>query len=226
MEDDEAIDHAGLDRPLRLFAKDRDVVHAGGPGHHPLRSGHQPDHTARRLEIGPQKRHREAEARDRLSLGGRPEGRDLVADRLLGHAAELRAVIEVPQVENVEMHCARGRPWAKSGASIRKRTRIAMPLEIVTVPCLKDNYAFLAHDAATGATAVVIPTVPTYTCSIAVHQLSDFSDAAAFTAIVGVGGGVQAITGLSVNQQYYGYARCGAPAAKYQNYGIFRFVTR
>ncbi|WP_413873255.1 hydroxyacylglutathione hydrolase [Albidovulum sp.] len=30
-----------------------------------------------------------------------------------------------------------------------------MPLEIVTVPCLKDNYAFLAHDAATGATAVV-----------------------------------------------------------------------
>ena len=30
-----------------------------------------------------------------------------------------------------------------------------MPLEIVTVPCLTDNYAFLAHDAATGATAVV-----------------------------------------------------------------------
>ncbi|WP_347312715.1 hydroxyacylglutathione hydrolase [Defluviimonas sp. SAOS-178_SWC] len=30
-----------------------------------------------------------------------------------------------------------------------------MPLDIVTVPCLKDNYAFLAHDVATGATAVV-----------------------------------------------------------------------
>lgn len=30
-----------------------------------------------------------------------------------------------------------------------------MPLELVTVPCLKDNYAFLAHDAATGATAVI-----------------------------------------------------------------------
>jgi hydroxyacylglutathione hydrolase len=30
-----------------------------------------------------------------------------------------------------------------------------MPLEIVTVPCLSDNYAFLAHDAATGATAVI-----------------------------------------------------------------------
>jgi hydroxyacylglutathione hydrolase len=30
-----------------------------------------------------------------------------------------------------------------------------MPLEIVTVPCLKDNYAYLLHDEATGATAVV-----------------------------------------------------------------------
>jgi len=30
-----------------------------------------------------------------------------------------------------------------------------MPLEIVTIPCLSDNYAYLAHDAATGATAVV-----------------------------------------------------------------------
>jgi hydroxyacylglutathione hydrolase len=30
-----------------------------------------------------------------------------------------------------------------------------MPLEIVTVPSLADNYAFLLHDAASGATAVV-----------------------------------------------------------------------
>lgn len=30
-----------------------------------------------------------------------------------------------------------------------------MPLTIVTVPCLQDNYAFLLHDAASGATAVV-----------------------------------------------------------------------
>lgn len=30
-----------------------------------------------------------------------------------------------------------------------------MPLEIVTIPCLADNYAFLAHDAASGETAVV-----------------------------------------------------------------------
>lgn len=35
-----------------------------------------------------------------------------------------------------------------------------MPLQIVTVPCLKDNYAYLAHDPATGATAVI--DVPDY----------------------------------------------------------------
>jgi hydroxyacylglutathione hydrolase len=30
-----------------------------------------------------------------------------------------------------------------------------MPLEIITVPCRQDNYAFLIHDDATGATALV-----------------------------------------------------------------------
>ncbi len=30
-----------------------------------------------------------------------------------------------------------------------------MPLEIVTIPCLKDNYAFLVHDPDTGTTALV-----------------------------------------------------------------------
>ncbi|MBN2907759.1 MAG: hydroxyacylglutathione hydrolase [Rhodobacteraceae bacterium] len=30
-----------------------------------------------------------------------------------------------------------------------------MPLEIVTVPCLSDNYAYLLHDPATGTTALV-----------------------------------------------------------------------
>jgi hydroxyacylglutathione hydrolase len=30
-----------------------------------------------------------------------------------------------------------------------------MPLELVTIPCLSDNYAFLIHDAETGETAVV-----------------------------------------------------------------------
>ncbi|WP_028094571.1 hydroxyacylglutathione hydrolase [Pseudodonghicola xiamenensis] len=30
-----------------------------------------------------------------------------------------------------------------------------MPLEILTIPCLSDNYAFLAHDATTGETALI-----------------------------------------------------------------------
>ncbi len=30
-----------------------------------------------------------------------------------------------------------------------------MPLDLVTVPCLSDNYAYLIHDAATGATACI-----------------------------------------------------------------------
>ena len=30
-----------------------------------------------------------------------------------------------------------------------------MPFELRTVPCLSDNYAFLAHDPATGATALI-----------------------------------------------------------------------
>ena len=30
-----------------------------------------------------------------------------------------------------------------------------MPLDLVTIPCLSDNYAFLIHDSASGATAVI-----------------------------------------------------------------------
>ena len=30
-----------------------------------------------------------------------------------------------------------------------------MPLEILTIPCLQDNYAFLAHDTASGTTALI-----------------------------------------------------------------------
>lgn len=45
-----------------------------------------------------------------------------------------------------------------------------MPLEIVTVPCLKDNYAFLANDAATGATAVIdVPEAAPILNALAAH---------------------------------------------------------
>jgi hydroxyacylglutathione hydrolase len=32
---------------------------------------------------------------------------------------------------------------------------MTMPLELVTIPCLADNYAYLVHDAASGQTAVI-----------------------------------------------------------------------
>ncbi|GHF66501.1 hydroxyacylglutathione hydrolase [Seohaeicola zhoushanensis] len=35
-----------------------------------------------------------------------------------------------------------------------------MPLEILTIPCLSDNYAFLAHDAASGETALIDASEP------------------------------------------------------------------
>ncbi|MFV0490944.1 MAG: hydroxyacylglutathione hydrolase [Pseudorhodobacter sp.] len=36
-----------------------------------------------------------------------------------------------------------------------------MPLDLVTIPCLEDNYAFLIHDMETGATAVIdVPEAP------------------------------------------------------------------
>ena len=36
-----------------------------------------------------------------------------------------------------------------------------MPLEIITIPCLQDNYAYLAHDRVSGATAIIdIPEAP------------------------------------------------------------------
>jgi len=40
-------------------------------------------------------------------------------------------------------------------ASIDQKERMPMPLEIITVPCLSDNYAFLARDEATGRVALI-----------------------------------------------------------------------
>ncbi|MFN4154922.1 MAG: hydroxyacylglutathione hydrolase [Paracoccaceae bacterium] len=47
-----------------------------------------------------------------------------------------------------------------------------MPLDLVTIPCLKDNYAFLIHDSATGATAVV--DVPDAAPILAALQIRDW----------------------------------------------------
>ena len=43
-----------------------------------------------------------------------------------------------------------------------------MPLELVTVPCLKDNYAFLLHDPVSRTTAVVdVPEAPPIRAALA-----------------------------------------------------------
>ena len=43
----------------------------------------------------------------------------------------------------------------QTGHSILRNGPKTMPLELVTIPCLSDNYAYLLHDAESGATAVV-----------------------------------------------------------------------
>lgn len=51
-----------------------------------------------------------------------------------------------------------------------------MPLELVTIPCLADNYAYLIHDAETGQTAVIdVPEPGPILAALEAHQwrLSD-----------------------------------------------------
>lgn len=51
-----------------------------------------------------------------------------------------------------------------------------MPLELVTVPCLADNYAYLVHDRESGETAVIdVPEVGPILAALSAHQwqLSD-----------------------------------------------------
>ena len=46
-----------------------------------------------------------------------------------------------------------------------------MPLELVTVPCLTDNYAYLIHDAETGQTAVIdVPEPGPILAALEAHQ--------------------------------------------------------
>jgi hydroxyacylglutathione hydrolase len=46
-----------------------------------------------------------------------------------------------------------------------------MPLELVTVPCLADNYAYLIHDAETGQTAVIdVPEMGPILAALEAHQ--------------------------------------------------------
>src|SRR6056297_2706102 len=146
---------AGFHWPHRLFAEDRDIGHALRPADHPLRAGHEPHHAPRIGEIGTQERHSEAKPRDRLPLRLGPEGGKLSAQRLLHRAAQGAAVIEISQVLHVQMHCRASRYRSLLIVAPTGYRENTMTLQIVTIPCLSDNYAYLAHDPATGATAAV-----------------------------------------------------------------------
>jgi hypothetical protein len=145
---------AGLQRPQPFAAEDRYIVETRGPGHHPLLRRHQADDPARIGEVGPQERHGKAEAHHRLPLGFGPEAQHLVADRLLRRPAEARAVVELPQIDDIQMHRLSCLLRARCARIVRdptlpKRNGIAMPsspdatLDIVTIPCRTDNYAYL-----------------------------------------------------------------------------------
>lgn len=46
-----------------------------------------------------------------------------------------------------------------------------MPLELVTIPCLADNYAYLVHDSGTGQTAVIdVPEAGPILAALSAHQ--------------------------------------------------------
>ena len=102
---DQPVDAPGFQRPACLFAQDRDIGHAGGPGHHPLLGRHQADDPARILDKWAQQRRGKAEPDDGLAFGLGPQGDHLIADRALRHTPQRGAIIEIPQVKHVQMHC-------------------------------------------------------------------------------------------------------------------------
>lgn len=151
---DQSIHQAGRDRPMGLFAQDGDVLFACRPGHDTLGPRHQTDHPASCCQIGTQKWYSKTEACDGRCRLRRPEAYHLIPDCPLRHAAKLRAIIEIAQVQHIKVHCSQAlssrwlsiipADWAKT-----------MALELMTIPCLSDNYAYLVHDNASGQTAVV-----------------------------------------------------------------------
>lgn len=145
----------GGQRPQGFFTKHADIGHPGRPWHHALRPRHQPDHPPRLRQVRAQQRHGKAESRDCLCLGFGPQTRKLITDDLLRRTTQLAAVIEVAQILHVQMHCGRGSFEPSLHPTIPSESDNAMPLEIVIIPCLTDNYAYLLHDAGTGQTALV-----------------------------------------------------------------------
>jgi hydroxyacylglutathione hydrolase len=153
--DDQLVDKARGQRPQRVFAQYRNIWLTRGPRHNALRSGHQSDHPPRLSQIGPQQRHGKTKACDRLALCLWPHSHQFIAYDLLRRPAKGAAVVKITQLKYVQMHYKVWGPKAVLRATLAKKSEFAMPVELITVPCLNDNYAFLIHDALTGQTALI-----------------------------------------------------------------------
>jgi hypothetical protein len=101
----QAIHHTRLDGPERFLTEHRNIRHARRPGHHPLRPRHQGNHPPRLVQIGAQQRGGKPEPHHRLMRRFRPEPLHLPAHNLLRRAPHGAAIIEVPQILHVQMHC-------------------------------------------------------------------------------------------------------------------------
>jgi hydroxyacylglutathione hydrolase len=53
------------------------------------------------------------------------------------------------------MHCSQAYDRSLLKLSLTGKRENTMTLEIETIPCLSDNYAYLAHDPDTGMTAAI-----------------------------------------------------------------------
>lgn len=153
MQHDQFIDTIGLDRPHRLSAENRDILRAHGPMHDALLTRHQRSHPSRCLKIRTQQGRRKAKADNRLTRGIRPQRLHLRPHRALRRAPESGPIIKVVQVDDVEMHLPNRFQSPKLYMTIPRESPIAMPFDIITVPCRSDNYAFLVHRG--GQTALV-----------------------------------------------------------------------
>jgi hypothetical protein len=105
--DHQPVHRPGGNRPLRLGAEHRHIRLTHRPGHHPLLAGHQAYHPPRAGQIGAQQRYGKAKANHRLPLDRRPERHHLITHRPLRRPTDPGAIIEIPQLKNIKMHCAR-----------------------------------------------------------------------------------------------------------------------
>ena len=102
---DQSVHHACLDGPERFLTEHRNIRQTRRPRHHPLRPRHQGNHPPCFIQIGPQQGCSEPEPDHRLMRRFRPEPLHLAAHNLLRRAPQGAAIIEVPQILYVQMHC-------------------------------------------------------------------------------------------------------------------------